>query len=54
MLLVSFEAEAMDHHPEWKNIYNRVWIELTTHDKGQVTDKDHALAAKIDAIYARY
>jgi len=54
MFLVAFEAEQMDHHPDWKNVYNKVLIELTTHDKGRVTDKDYALAAKIDAIFSRY
>ena len=39
MILVAFEAEQMDHHPDWKNVYNKVLIELTTHDKGWVTDK---------------
>ena len=52
MFLVAFEAEQMDHHPDWKNVYNKVLIELTTHDKGRVTDKDYALAAKIDAIFS--
>lgn len=48
---VAFEAEEMQHHPEWKNVYNTVDITLTTHDEGNViTDKDRDLARKIDEI----
>lgn len=48
---VALAAEKMDHHPEWKNIYNRVEIWLSTHDAGDtVTEKDRELAAKIDAL----
>ena len=51
MVRVGFEAEAMDHHPDWTNIYNRVAIRLNTHDAGgKVTAKDVALAAKIQAL----
>jgi 4a-hydroxytetrahydrobiopterin dehydratase len=55
MTAVAFEAEDMNHHPEWHNVYNRVSIALTTHDAGNtVTDKDRKLAAAIDRIFARY
>ncbi len=51
MVRVGFEAEAMDHHPEWTNVYNRVVIRLNTHDAGgKVTAKDIELAKKIQAI----
>jgi 4a-hydroxytetrahydrobiopterin dehydratase len=51
MVRVSYEAEAMDHHPDWSNVYNRVTIRLTTHDAGdKVTSKDVELARKIQAI----
>ena len=51
MVRVSFEAEALDHHPDWTNVYNRVAIRLNTHDAGgKVTAKDLALAEKIQAI----
>lgn len=43
-------AEAMNHHPEWSNVYNRVTITLTTHDADGVTAKDIQLAKQIDAI----
>ncbi|GAB4396787.1 MAG: hypothetical protein OHK0053_11710 [Microscillaceae bacterium] len=53
MSRVALLAEKMDHHPWWANVYNRVEIELTTHDAGNtVTDKDRALAAAIDALLA--
>jgi len=55
MTEVAFAAEAAGHHPNWSNVYNRVSIHLNTHDAGDVvTEKDHALAAEIDAIYQRF
>ena len=51
MVRVAFEAETMDHHPDWTNVYNRVAIRLNTHDAGgKVTAKDVELAKKIQAI----
>ena len=51
MTQVALIAEKMDHHPEWRNIYNTVDITLTTHDKGNtITEKDRKLAKKIDAL----
>jgi len=51
MVRVGFEAEAMDHHPDWTNVYNRVAIRLNTHDAGgRVSAKDVALANKIQAL----
>ena len=51
MVRAGFEAEAMDHHPDWTNVYNRVAIRLSTHDAGgKVTAKDLALARKIQAV----
>jgi 4a-hydroxytetrahydrobiopterin dehydratase len=43
-------AEAMGHHPEWFNVYNRVTVDLTTHDAGGITDKDLALARKMNEL----
>lgn len=49
---VGIVAEEMNHHPEWKNIYNKVFIELSTHDAGNIiTEKDRKLASAIDLIY---
>lgn len=51
MLRVAIEAEKMNHHPEWKNVYNTVEIWLSTHDAGNiVTEKDRALAKKIQKL----
>ncbi len=43
-------AEAMQHHPEWNNVYNKVTVTLTTHDAGGITQKDITLAEKMDEI----
>jgi 4a-hydroxytetrahydrobiopterin dehydratase len=51
MTQVAAAADEMDHHPRWQNEYNRVEIWLSTHSKGKITDKDRALADKIDKIY---
>jgi 4a-hydroxytetrahydrobiopterin dehydratase len=45
--------EAMNHHPEWSNVYNRVEIDLTTHDAGGITGKDVVLATKLEQIARR-
>lgn len=51
MVRVGFEVEAMDHHPDWTNVYNRVSIRLNTHDAGgKVTAKDVTLAKKIQEL----
>jgi len=42
--------ERLDHHPEWSNVYNRVTVDLTTHDAGGITRKDLALAALLECI----
>ncbi|MEQ9300437.1 MAG: 4a-hydroxytetrahydrobiopterin dehydratase, partial [Cyclobacteriaceae bacterium] len=43
--------EKMDHHPNWSNVYNKVIIELTTHDAGNtITDNDRRLADAIDKL----
>ncbi len=51
MTQVALEAEKMDHHPLWTNVYNTVEIWLSTHDAGNVvTDKDRKLAEAIDVL----
>ena len=48
---IGFEAEDMNHHPDWTNVYNRVAIRLNTHDAGgKVTAKDVELAKRIQKI----
>ncbi|QED37063.1 4a-hydroxytetrahydrobiopterin dehydratase [Antarcticibacterium arcticum] len=50
MTRIAFEAEAMDHHPNWTNVYNTLEITLSTHDAGGVTAKDFKLAKAIEDI----
>ena len=51
MTKVAIEAEKMNHHPNWSNVYNQVTIELNTHDAGNiVTNKDRELAKAIDKV----
>jgi len=53
MTAVAIEAEKMNHHPNWQNVYNKVSFELSTHDAGDVvTEKDHILAKTIDRIFS--
>jgi 4a-hydroxytetrahydrobiopterin dehydratase len=54
MVRAAFEAEAMNHHPEWTNVYNRVAVRLNTHDAGgKVTAKDVELAGRIEKVFDR-
>jgi len=50
MSQVALLAETRGHHPNWSNVYNRVSIELTTHDLGGLSDLDADLATAIDAL----
>ena len=50
MSRIAFECEAMDHHPDWRNVYNALTINLNTHDAGGVTHKDFNLARRIEKI----
>lgn len=50
MSRIAFECEALNHHPEWTNVYNVLNISLSTHDADGVTNKDFKLAEAIDAI----
>lgn len=45
--------EKMNHHPEWFNVYNRVVVDLTTHDAGGITKKDFELAVLLEGIAKR-
>ncbi len=50
MTMVAFEAEKINHHPDWKNSYNKVTISLSSHDAGGLTELDFKLARTIDKI----
>jgi 4a-hydroxytetrahydrobiopterin dehydratase len=49
MAMVALLAEKADHHPDWSNSWNKVVIDLVSHDKGEITDRDVKLAKAIDA-----
>ena len=52
MVKASFTIEKLNHHPEWTNVYNRLFVKLTTHDAGNtITDKDRQLADALDKLY---
>ena len=53
MSRVALAAEQLNHHPEWSNVWNRVVINLTTHDCGGLSNLDLALAHRIDALADR-
>jgi 4a-hydroxytetrahydrobiopterin dehydratase len=50
MATSAIAIERMNHHPEWANVYNRVVVDLTTHDVDGISQKDFALAALLDSI----
>lgn len=50
MTRVALIAETLGHHPDWSNVWNRVSIELSTHDVGGLSAKDFELAARIDQV----
>jgi 4a-hydroxytetrahydrobiopterin dehydratase len=53
MATAAIAIEKMNHHPEWFNVYNRVNIDLTTHDSGGITQNDVDLAQLLDGIASR-
>ena len=53
MTEVALIAERTDHHPEWFNVYKTVVVDLTTHEADGVTERDFALARKMEEIAAR-
>lgn len=50
MVQASRQIDALNHHPEWSNVYNVVEVRLTSHDAGGVTDKDFTLAGILDDL----
>lgn len=55
MTEMAFHIEKLNHHPEWKNTYNKIEVQLRTHDAGNIiTDKDRELAQIFDTIYSKH
>jgi len=50
MTRAAMEIEKMNHHPEWLNVYNRLAVDLTTHDAGGITRSDIRLARILDSL----
>jgi len=53
MTAVALKAEKMVHHPEWFNVYNRLRVELTTHDSGGISEKDFKMAEFMNAEFKK-
>jgi 4a-hydroxytetrahydrobiopterin dehydratase len=53
MATSAIAIEAMNHHPEWFNVWNRVSVDLTTHDAGGITERDVTLAKKLNEFAAK-
>ena len=54
MTSVAMKAEQINHHPEWENVYNKVTITLTTHDKGGITELDYDMALFAENCFKNY
>lgn len=52
MTRAAIVAETLNHHPEWRNVYAKVWVTLTTHDANGLTELDVTLAKKLDGFAA--
>jgi 4a-hydroxytetrahydrobiopterin dehydratase len=53
MAQAALVAERADHHPEWFNVYNRVVVDLTTHEARGITQRDFDLAREMEQIAGR-
>jgi len=54
MTIIALKAEQMNHHPEWKNVYNKVTITLTTHDTGGLSQLDYDLAVFAESCFKSF
>ena len=54
MTSIAMKAEQINHHPEWENVYNKVIITLTTHDKGGITELDYEMALFAEKCFENY
>lgn len=54
MKKVAIKCEEMNHHPKWTNVYNKIDVELYTHDSGGITEKDFELSSYMDAEFKNF
>ena len=54
MTEVALEAEKIDHHPDWTNVYSNVDVTLSTHDQNKLTNKDLSLAKAMEKAFVKY
>jgi 4a-hydroxytetrahydrobiopterin dehydratase len=54
MTSIAINAEKLNHHPNWENVYNKVIINLSTHDAGGLSELDFKLAKKIDEAFSNF
>ena len=54
MTSLALKAEQINHHPEWENVYNKVTITLTTHDKGGITELDYEMALFAESCFKNF
>lgn len=54
MTAIAMKAEQINHHPEWENVYNKVKITLTTHDKGKVSELDYEMALFAESCFKNF
>lgn len=50
MVSVAVHADKIDHHPEWRNVYSRVWVDLWTHDLEAISSRDVELARHMEKL----
>ena len=54
MTEMAINAEVLNHHPEWTNVYNSIEVSLTTHDLNDISEKDLKLAKLMDSSFEKY
>ena len=54
MTEMAINAELLNHHPEWTNVYNNIEVSLTTHDLNDISEKDLRLAKLMDSSFEKY
>ena len=54
MKKVAIKCEDINHHPKWTNVYNKIDVELYTHDSGGITEKDFELSSFMDSMFQKF